>query len=123
MAANAANTAIVMSTPPAPSSARAFPAAPNTSPKAAIASSNVSAAGSGRRRRPTRPSHARLWTARIARAAEIADHSSATTAKSATDHRVPADSFADSPIDWSTAGAIPIASPASFGALRSTVVA
>ena len=109
--------------PAKPNSARAFPATAITRQNAAIAASSTSAAGSGRRTRPTRPSHARLWTARIALAAEIADQSSAARANSATDHRVPADSFADSPIDSRSVGPSPSASPASFGALRSSVVA
>ena len=98
IAAKANSATMLMSSPPRPSSARALPAPAITAAKAAIAASMTSAAGSGRRTRPTRPSHARLWTARIARAAEFADHSSATTAKTTTDQRVPDDSFADSPI-------------------------
>ena len=86
---------------PRPGPARRAPSRPRRSRRRRRRSPRAARAppGSGRRRRPTRPSHARLWTARIARAAELADHSSATTAKIATDQRVPADSFADSPID------------------------
>ena len=123
MAAKAPSAVMLTSSPARPRSARAFPATAITRANAATAASNASAAGSGRPTRPTRPSHARLWTARIARATAIAAHTGAKTAKSATDHRVPAESFADSHTDASSVDPSPSASPACFGALRSSVVA
>ena len=88
-----------------------------------MAASSASAAGSGRRKRATPPSHARLWAARIERAAEFADHSSATIAKASTDQRVPVESRADSPTELSTVEPSPTASPAFSGASWSTEVA
>ena len=108
---------MVTSSPPTvPSSARALPAPAMTRTNAAMVPSSTSAAGSGRRKRPMPPSQARLWTARIARAAELADHSSANTAKITTDQRVPVDSRADSPTESSTVGPSPTASATSCGA-------
>lgn len=114
---------MLISSPPSPNSARALPATPITAANAAIAPSKASAAGSGRCNWPTRPSQARVWTVRIVRAAEFADQSNANTAKIATDHQVPADSFEDSPTDSSNAGPTPTASPACLGALGSSFVA
>ena len=64
-----------------------------------------------------------LWTARIARAADIAAQSRATSAVTPTTQRVPVVSFEDSATEASSALLMPVASPASSGAARSTVAA
>src|SRR5215207_6013886 len=63
--------ATVTSSPTSPYSARARAAAPKISAHAATTARSKSAAWSGRRYRPTLPRHAMLWTARIARAADV----------------------------------------------------
>ena len=59
----------------------------------------------------------------MARAADIADHTSAIRANSATVQRVPPESLDDSATDERTAGAIPTALPASLVLASSTVCA
>ena len=117
------NDATVTSSPTNPYSARARAAAPKISAHAATTASSTSAAWSGRRYRPTLPRHAMLCTARMARAADVAAHSRATSAVRPTTQRVPLVSFEDSATEDSSAWLMPVASPASSGAVRSTVAA
>ena len=114
IAANAANAAMLMSSPPEPSSARALPAAAITMAKAAMASEQRERGG----QRAAHAAHAALPRQTVDRAdrAGRGDRRPQQRDEGEEPHRPagPGDSFADSPMDSSSAGAIPSASPASF---------